>query len=176
MFAKTFRNTLLASSLLIGASLLAGPAALAASDSGEVTGTVAAVNAITFAPATGTVITGGAAETAYPMGTLDVQDNTANGWLLEVSSLNGGELVNTVTSADVIAYTQLTTGAIGTASTATPVTFVAAATDYSLNSSAFNAAVATGVTLVPVTANIAANQFVPVGTYADTLTFTLTSQ
>ncbi|MGI8935141.1 MAG: hypothetical protein ACR2FS_13815, partial [Phormidesmis sp.] len=95
MFAKTFRNTLVASSLLIGASLLVGPAALAAGDSGVVTGTVAAVNAITFTPATGTAITGGAAVPAYPMGTLDVQDNAAAGWLLEVSSANGGELVNT---------------------------------------------------------------------------------
>lgn len=175
MFAKTFRNTLVASSLLIGASLLAGPAALAATSNGQVTGTVAAVNAITFTPATGTAITGGAAVPAYSIGTLDVQDNATAGWILAVSSANGGELVNTVTPTDVIAYTQLTTGAIG-ASTATPVDFAAAATDYELHNSAFDAAVAEGVTGVTVTAAIAADQFVPVGTYADTLTFTLTSQ
>ena len=175
MSVKTFRNTLIASSLLIGASLLVGPAALAAGDTGEVTGTVAAVNAITFTPATGTAITGGAAVPAYPMGTLDVQDNAAAGWTLEVQSLNGGQLVNTVTPTDVIAYTQLTTANVG-ASAATPVDFALAATDYPLHDSAFDAAVAAGVTGVNVTADIAAGQFIPVGTYADTLTFTLTSK
>ena len=175
MFAKNFRNTLVASSLLISASLLAGPAALADTDSGEVTGTVQAINTVVFTPATGTAITGGAAVPAYPIGTLAVQDNAAAGWTLGVSSLNGGELVNTVTPADVIAYTQLTTAAIG-ASTATPVDFVAAATNYELHDSIFDAAVAEGVTGVAVTAEIAAGQFVPVGTYADTLTFTLTSK
>lgn len=175
MFAKTFRNTLVASSLLIGASLLAGPAALAATDSGEVTGTVAAVNTVTFTPTTGTAITGGAAVGAYPMGSLALQDNSAGGWKLEVSSLNGGKLVNTVTPTDLINYTQLTTANVG-ASAATPVNFVAATTNYQLHLSAYDAAVAAGVTGVNVTAAIAANQFVPVGTYADTLTFTLTSQ
>ncbi|WP_017302084.1 hypothetical protein [Nodosilinea nodulosa] len=175
MFAKAFRNTLIASSLLIGASLLAGPAALAATDNGVVSGDVQAVNTITFTPTTGTAITGGAAEPAYPIGTLDVQDNAANGWTLDVQSLNGGQLVNTVTPTDVIAYDTLTTANIG-ASTATPVNFVAPATDYTLHDSAFDATVAAGVTNVSVTANIAAGQFVPVGTYADTLTFTLTSK
>ncbi|MGB3516125.1 MAG: hypothetical protein WBA43_06705 [Elainellaceae cyanobacterium] len=175
MFAKTFRNTLVASSLLIGASLLAGPAALAATDNGEVTGTVQAVNTIDFTPATGTAIIGGAAVPAYPMGTLALQDNSAGGWTLEVSSLNGGELINTVTPTDVIAYTQLTTAVLG-ASTATPVDFAAAATNYTLHDSPFDPVVAEGVTSVAVTAAIAADQFVPVGTYADTLTFTLTSK
>ncbi|PZV18516.1 MAG: hypothetical protein DCF21_08130 [Leptolyngbya sp.] len=175
MFAKTFRNTLVASTLLIGASLLAGPAALAATSTGTANGTVSAVNAITFTGTTGTAITGGAAVGAYPMGSLALQDNSAGGWKLEVSSLNGGKLVNTITATDVIAYTQLTTGAIG-AATITPVDFVAATTNYQLSLSAFDGAVAAGVTGVAVTADIAGSQFVPVGTYADTLTFTLTSQ
>ncbi|MEA5448722.1 hypothetical protein VB780_09105 [Leptolyngbya sp. CCNP1308] len=175
MFAKTFRNTLIASSLLVGASLLAGPAALAATDNGEATGTVQAVNTIDFTPATGTAITGGAAELAYPMGTLALQDNATAGWTLEVSSLNGGKLLHTVTPANVIAYTQLTTDDLG-ASTATPVDFVAAATNYELHDSLFDAVVAEGVTGIAVTAEIAAGQWVPVGTYADTLTFTLTSK
>ncbi|MFQ4137364.1 hypothetical protein PGN35_013690 [Nodosilinea sp. PGN35] len=176
MVAKIFRHALFASSLLIGASLLAGPAALAQDTSGgQVSGSVQAINEVTFTPTTGTAITGGEAVAAYPIGALAVQDNGAAGWILEVSSENGGRLVNTVTPADFIEYTDLTTGAIG-ASTATARTLAVADQDYELHDSAFDAAVAAGVTGVNVTAAIAADQFVPVGTYADTLTFTLTSK
>lgn len=174
MFAKTFRNTLVASSLLIGASLLAGPAALAATDNGEVTGTVAAVNTITFNPTTGTAITGGAAVPAYPMGTLDLQDNAAAGWTLNVQSLNGGQLRKVGSPTDLITYTQLKTGNIGS-STSASVDLATAATNEQLHNSLYDPAVAAGVTGVAVTADIAVGQFVPVGTYADTLTFTLTS-
>ncbi|MBE9111158.1 hypothetical protein IQ273_17270 [Nodosilinea sp. LEGE 07298] len=176
MFAKIFRNTLVASSLLVGASLIAGPAVLAApaTDDDTVTATVAEVNAVNFVGAT-TAFTNGSAVPTFTMGTLDVQNNAAAGWTLDVSSLNGGKLVNTVTAADVIAYTQLTTPVIG-ASTLTPVDFTNSGTDYMLHESEFNATVAAGVTLVPVTASIAAGQFVPVGDYEDVLTFTLTSK
>lgn len=179
MFAKTFHNTLIASSVLVGTSLIAGPAALAAPfvDSGAnntVTATVAEVNEVEFVGAT-TTFTNGAAETAFAMGTLDVQNNAALGWTLEVSSANGGKLVNTVTPADVIAYTQITTANIG-ASTAAAKDLAVAGTDYQLHTSAFDAAVAAEVTGVVVTANIAAGQFVPVGSYTDVLTFTLTSK
>ncbi|MGG6241889.1 hypothetical protein ACQ4N7_24980 [Nodosilinea sp. AN01ver1] len=174
MFAKTFRNTLVASSLLVGASLIAGPAVLAATDNDTVTATVAEVNTINFVAAT-TAFTGGAAAPTFAMGNLDVQNNAALGWTLDVSSGNGGKLVNTVTPAHAITYTQLTTANIG-ASVATPVTPTVATPSGQLHTSAFDATVAAGVTGVAVTANIAANQFVPVGSYTDTLTFTLTSK
>jgi hypothetical protein len=170
MFAKTFRNTLVASSLLIGASLLAGPAALAApSIAGDtVTATVAEVNVATFVGAT-TAFTNGAAVPAFVMGTLNVQNNAAAGWTLGVASTNGGTLNGATFN---ITYTDLTTGTIGGSS----ATAVDPSTGGTLHDSAFDTVVAEGVTGVAVTANIGSGQFVPVGSYTDTLTFTLTSK
>ncbi|WP_156119720.1 hypothetical protein [Leptolyngbya sp. KIOST-1] len=176
MVVKTFRNTLIASSVLFGASLIAGSAAMAApaTDDGTVTATVAEINAISFEGAT-TAFVSGSAVPAFAMGTLDVRNNASAGWTLGMSSANGGRLINTATPAHVITYTALTTGDIG-ASTATAVTPTVATPSGQLHNSAFDAAVSAGVTGVNVTASIAAGQFVPVGSYTDTLTFTLTSK
>lgn len=172
MFAKTFRNSLVASSLLIGASLLAGPAMAQVSDGDVVSGDVTPINAITFVGTTGTTITGGAAVAAYPMGSLTLQNNAGAGWTLDVASANGGELQYLTNS---ITYTDLTTAAIAGA-TVTPVDLATAATDEEVIDAAYNIDVADGVTGVAVTAAIAAGQYVPAGTYSDTLTFTLTSK
>lgn len=172
MFTKNFRNSLVASGLLIGASLLAGPAALAASDNGVVSGDVTAVNTIDFTGTTGTAITGGAAVSAYPIGTLTIQNNDPDGWTLDVASANGGKLKF---GSNVITYTDLTTAAIAGA-TVTPVDLTTPATDEEVIDAAYNVDVADGVTNVAVTAAIAAGQFVPAGTYSDTLTFTQTSK
>lgn len=168
MFAKTFRNALVASSLLIGASLLAGPAAMAQ----EVSGTVAPISSATFTGTTGTAIVAGTAVSAYPMGSLAIQNNAPAGWTLTVASANGGKLNF---GANSITYTALTTAAIAGA-TITPATMTVAATAATVIDAAYNADVADGVTGVAVTAAIAANQIVPAGTYSDTLTFTLASK
>ncbi|MFH7243460.1 MAG: hypothetical protein ACHWZW_11475 [Spirulina sp.] len=172
MLSTFSRNTLIASTLLVSASLLVGPAAFAqVSDNGEVSGEVQEVNTITFAPATLTEITSGAAVASYPMGNLTIQNNAAAGWDLEVQSLNGGKLVN---GAQSITYTDLTVAAIAGA-TITPVDLATAATDELLATAPYSTEVAGEITRA-VTATMAADQFVPVGVYTDTLTFTLTSK
>ena len=176
MFAKTFRNSLLASSLLIGASLLVGPAAMAEPSGGEVSGTVAPISTVTFTPTTETAITAGDAVAAYPMGTLAIQNNSNAGWTLDVRSANGGELRNVVGETTYkIEYTNLTSAPVDGA-TITPVTFASAITDIELIDAVYDNAVAAGVSNVAVTAAIAADQHVPAGTYTDTVTFTLTSK
>lgn len=172
MFAQTFRNTLVASSLLIGASLLAGPAAQAQVSGGVVSGDVSALSTILFTPTTGTTITGGAAVAAYPMGSLAITNNDPDGWTLDVASTNGGELQF---GANSITYTALTTAAIAGA-TVTPVNLAAAGVDEEVITANYDIDVADGVTAVAVTAAVAAGQYVPAGTYSDTLTFTLTSK
>lgn len=173
MLSTSFRNTLIASTLLVGASIiLASPAVMAQiSDDGIVSGTVQEVNTIGFAPETETPIISGDAVAAYPMGDLTIRNNAAAGWGLEVQSLNGGELVN---GGESITYTALTVADI-TGVTITPVDLATAATNEPLVTAApYSAEVAGGITRA-VTASIAAGQHIPVGTYTDTLTFTLTA-
>ncbi|MBW4483710.1 MAG: hypothetical protein KME14_14305 [Tildeniella torsiva UHER 1998/13D] len=169
MFAQTFRNTLVASSLLIGASLLAGPAALAQSSDG-VSGDVQAVNTVTFTGAENTSITGGTGQSAYTIGTLAIQSNDPDGWELDVKSANGGELVN---GSYDITYNDLTTAAI-TGATINLVDVDTADTDEEVIDAIYDIDVANAVS-VSVTANLV-GEYVPAGTYSDTLTFTITGK
>jgi len=174
MLTKTFRNTLVASSLLMGSSLLVSLPALAqVSDGDTVGGTVQAVNTIDFVPtATTQAITGGAAVTDFSMGTLSIQNNDPDGWTLNVQSANAGKLMF---NTNQIAYTGLEIGAIAGATPAA-VTLSTANTDEEILNAVYDVDVADGVTGVTVTADIASGQFVPAGLYTDTLTFTLTSK
>lgn len=174
MLNTTFRNALVASGLLVGATLLITPAALAQESGGQVTGVVSDVSTLVFAPTTGTAITAGQAVAAYPIGSLTITNNNDAGWALQVKSAHGGELRYTVgLDTYAIAYTGLTVADIDGA-TITPVTFAAADTNVSLITAPYSSAVAAGITRTS-TAAIAADQHVPAGTYSDTLTFTLTS-
>ena len=175
MFAKTFRNSLLASSLLIGASLLVGPAAMAnpATDGGAASGEIEVVNTIVFDPVVDAPITRGES-VSFDLGTLDVTNNHANGWTLEVESTNGGVL-RVGEDGATISYTNVTTGAMG-ASNATPRTLATAEQKYMLHDSDFDSAVAAGVTGVAVSATLTNTHQAPTGIYSDTLTFTLTSK
>lgn len=170
MFAKTFRNSLIASTLLVGASILASPAAFAQ----VVSGTVATANTVTFDGDEGTAIVPGVARPAYPLGTLDIQNNDPDGWTLTVSSANGGKLTN-ATTHDIV-YTAITLADIPgvTETSATPTLSTTAASQ--LSTAAFSESVANGVTSIAVTASISDTESsVPPETYSDTLTFTLTS-
>lgn len=175
MFAKTFRNTLFASSLLIGASLLTGPAALA--DADGVSGVISEVSTVTFLGTEGTPITTGTPMPAYPLGNITVRDNRSAGWGLTVSSLTGGKLLHT-NGTTSITYTQLTTSADIGVSVATPVDLVTTNAALRLHNSVFNSAVAApGGVQVNVTADLgtpATN--LPAGTYSDTLTFTMVTK
>lgn len=176
MFAKTFRNSLLASSLLIGASLLIAPVAMAAeddlsvNDDGDVTGVVHLINEITFAPAEPTPIVADTGATGFVMGELSLRNNHANGWTLSVESANEGKLIN---GDHVIEYTNLIADSVEGETTNN---FVNPATGGSLIVADYTAAVAAGVDEVQVKADIASGQHVPAGEYTDTLTFTLESE
>ena len=176
MFAKIFRNSLLASSLLIGASLLVGPAAMAEDDSlsvnsdDDVTGVVHLINEITFTPADPTAIVADAGATGFVMGELSLRNNHVNGWTLSVESTNQGKLQN---GSYAIEYTAVTAAAVEGETTNSSVD---PATGGNLIVADYTAAVAAGVDEVQVTANIASGQHVPAGEYTDTLTFTLESE
>ncbi|WP_008313428.1 hypothetical protein [Leptolyngbya sp. PCC 6406] len=175
MLNTTFRNVLVASGLFVGATLLIAPTALAQTSDGEVTGVVAPISTLTFSPTQGTTIVGGVANPAYPIGSLGITTNSAT-WTLQVKSAHGGQLRNIGASTELtqyIAYTGLTVSAID-GTTITPVTFGAVNTDVLLIDAVYSDAAASGVAPT-VTAAIAAGQYVPHGTYRDTLTFTLTS-
>ena len=111
MLSTSFRNTLIASTLLVGASILTGTAALAAdpapvvTDPGTVEGTIAGVSEMTFdAPVSAALAAG-----TFQMGTLDIHNNDPQGWTLDVASGNGGRLVHETNSAAFVTYTQLGT-------------------------------------------------------------------
>ena len=180
MFAKTFRNSLLASSLLIGTSLLVGPAAMADESgptnvsSGSSSGEIEVISTIEFTPNANGEINRAVSSPNYDLGTLAVTNNNYHGWILEVASANGGQLV-IEGGGHEIEYTAVTTGGIG-ASEATARTLANANTEYQLHDFGFDSEVANGVTGVPVTATLGNTQNVPAGVYSDTLTFTLTSK
>jgi hypothetical protein len=190
MFAKTFRNTLIASSLLVGASLLAGPAALAQTASGEVGGNIAPISTLTFtlptAAASTTLTTG-----SFAMGSLNVRNNDPQGWTVVVTSTNAGELQNqdATTPANVyITYSDLTVADSLAAFGATPSLADPTLASQTLVDAPHTEAVATAVVNSAVSATIAATGTVdggttsvalaglPTGTYTDTLSFTLTSK
>jgi hypothetical protein len=190
MFAKTFRNTLIASSLLVGASLLAGPAALAQTASGEVGGNIAPISTLTFtlptAAASTTLTTG-----SFAMGSLNVRNNDPQGWTVVVTSTNAGELQNqdATTPANVyITYSDLTVADSLAAFDATPLLADPALVSQPLVDAPHTAAVAAAVVNSAVSATIevvgtvdgggtpVALAGLPAGTYTDTLTFTLTSK
>jgi hypothetical protein len=190
MFAKTFRNTLVSSSLLVGASLLAGPAAQAQIANGEVGGSIAPISTLTFtlpAAAALTPLTAG----SFAMGSLNVRNNDPQGWIVVVTSTNAGELQNqaATTPANVyITYSDLTVADSLAAFDATPLLADPALVSQTLVDAPHTEAVATAVVNSAVSATIAATGTVdggttsvalaglPTGTYTDTLTFTLTSK
>lgn len=172
MFATSFRNTLIASTLLVGASLLAGPAAMAAEDTDTVTGTVSTVTSVNFV-GTGGTITPGVAVPAFTMGDLTIQNNTAGTWNLTVSSLNAGNLENAGGTVS-IPYTNLDVADIGGIDFTAVASPSVAAQDLAL-AAPFNTTVAGGATSA-VTASIsAAASSVQADVYTDSLTFTLTA-
>jgi hypothetical protein len=184
MFAKTFRNTLIASSLLVSASLLAGPAAMAEDPEpvgGPVSGVIAAISTISFdPPESAAALTRGDSNVSFPMGTLDITNNNPDGWKLDVASATGGVLRFTHNEVDYeIPYQNLTVGAIpgGTIAAFTPTAGATATTTIPLVDATRHDDVATGVTGVPVSATLAnVVTTLPAGTYTDTITFTLTSK
>ena len=190
MFAQTFRNTLIASTLLVSASLLAGPAAFAA-ETGElnVGGNIATVSAITFTqPAAASEVTLQSA-TSFAMGSVHIQNNDPQGWTLEVSSANNGQLQNqsaTPASAVYVEYTTLTIteqSAFGVA----PASLAPTSAPQVLVNADYTQAVAAAPVTGTVTAMIESTgtsggtssiplASLPAGNYTDTLTFTLASK
>lgn len=167
MIAKTFRNTLVASSLLVGTSLLIGSAALAE----EISGDVPIYREAVLSPTEIVIDTDDAIAATF--GTLFIRDNSAAGWKLTVTSANGGLLEN---GTHGIAYTGLTTDDVnGVQANALTLAEGVAGTLFATQS--YSNAVSTGVT-VDLTADIAvdARKGVPSGVYTDTLTFTMSAQ
>lgn len=177
MFAKIFRNTLVASTLLIGTSLFVIPAALAApvADDGDVQGNVSEINSIGFAPQSSAIVPG-VAQAEFSIGTLTIQNNAAAGWTLDVESENGGYLledIQGVPGTHTIPYTALTVATVAGAAHSS-VSPTVETPSGRLITAVYDLDVANEVG-VGVTANIGA-QYVPVGLYTDNLTFTLTSR
>ena len=172
MFAKTFRNSLLASSLLIGASLLVGPAAMA--DPDPVTAVINEVNEVSFVPEMlDREIDQDATESNFPLGTLIIQNNNVNGWELEVRSENNGELrLDGTSNTHKIAYGTLTLESDFPESSTDTIT--PNDTDALFASGDYSTAVAGEESRVVRSTLVTGN--LPAGTYSDILVFTLTSK
>jgi hypothetical protein len=191
MFAKTFRNSLVASSLLVGASLISGPAAVAqVTDGGQVGGNIAPISTLSFTDPTAAVSTP-LTTGSFPMGGLNIQNNDPQGWTVTVTSTNAGELQNqdATTPTDVyVTYSDLTVADALAAFGATPSLADPALANETLVDAPYTEAVAAAVVTSAVSATIATTGTVddgttsvafaslPTGTYTDTLTFTLTSK
>ena len=180
MFAKTFRNSLLASSLLIGASLLVGPAAMAddpevSSEATDVGGSINLINSIDFDTTSHgfeRVITAN----TFELGVLKIQNNNPTGWSLAVTSENGA-LVNVDNNSETIAYTKLALAApTGVTLTTYETGALTAEQSQVLAAAGFNSIVAGAVSDFTLTAHTPADlSSVASGEYRDTLSFTLTS-
>lgn len=174
MFAKTFRNTLFTSTLLVGASLMVGGIAKADTTSGgEVGGTVAAESAVVFTTnGTAGTINAAAGQTNFLLGTLKIQNNDPDGWTLAVKSASGGLLADSVSGED-LAYTAVTVATVPGQTTNTSVTPTTTDTQIVVAGYHDDVAADVGVT-VNITCDITGEE-VPAGTYKDTLTFTISN-
>lgn len=185
MLSTFSRNTLIASTLLVGASLLVGPAAMAANDpvsvddGDTVSATVELINVVTFTPepAPTTLKPEEAlSNVSLSLGSVTLRNNSAGGWELKVASANNGTLNSAVGGTTYeLPYGAITLAA---ATGVTPSTPVAATTAGAvLATGVFSTAVAGGTDPIAVTATItSAATTVPAGSYTDTLTFTLTAK
>ena len=180
MLSTSFRNTLIASTLLVGASILVSPAAFAGSvsDDDSVSGTIQPINEVVFTGRqTVSNLTPGQASTpAFLMGSVHVHNNHGSGWTLSAASANAGKLQYThaaTSNTYSISYTNL---AVATAPGQTSNTPFASptATAAQVVGADYSAGAAAGVDL-DVTATIGDVGHPPAGTYTDTITFTLTS-
>ena len=179
MLSTFSRNTLIASTLLVGASLLVGPAARAADDldpatnsgDAEVSATVELINRVTFGPAETTRVQPVTAQTdiAFPLGTVTIRNNDPDGWNLNVASTNAGVLKF---GAHTLSYSTITLADTNdiTESPVNPTTGGLLATGD------FSARVAGGTEEINVSALLTVPTTVAAGEYTDTLTFTLTSK
>lgn len=174
MLSTSFRNTLIASTLLVGASILVSPAAFAG-NSGQVSGTIAEINVVNFtAPSNATVTVGQGFTDNFSLGSVTIQNNDPDGWNLSVASANSGNLKLGITS-HVIPYSAINLGDVpGVTETTTPVS-PADANPALLSTAPFSTTVASGTTAINLTATLTVPN-VPAGQYTDTLTFTLTSK
>ena len=183
MFAKTFRNSLLASSLLIGASLLVGPAAMADgphTDSDDITANVPVYREVGFSPSAQLSLDSDAAVSAHEVGTLYIRDNDPSGWSLQVSSANGGKFVHE-DNDDEIVYTALRVdGNVGGNESASLTLSPAVGegtenTGMLFTNAAYHTDVSDGVDNISLLVDIAedARKGISAGDYSDTLTFTM---
>lgn len=177
MLSTFSRNTLIASTLLIGASILIIPNAMAADDpdpasgDGQVSSTVELINRVTFAPATTTTVkpVTELTNTSFPLGTVTIRNNDPAGWNLNVASANDGLLEF---GTHTLSYSTITLAPTDNI-TETPVN---PTTGGLLATGDFSARVAGGTEAINVSALLTVPTTVAAGQYTDTLTFTLTSK
>jgi hypothetical protein len=169
MTIQTIRRTFIASGIALGAVAAAfSPAAFAASNAGDQSGSITTIETVAYTPATVFTITPNATMTDQSFGSVNVQSNSNTGWKLEVASTNGSFLKNGAIAT--IPYS-LTVGGVSTnvSTAAAPVVAknVAILTD-----------AGSGGGNYPVLGTLTATDTngKPAGTYVDTLTFTLTNQ
>jgi hypothetical protein len=175
MLTKMFRNTLVASSLLVGASLMVGQIAQAGTDSGDVTGEITTNNLVTYtAPAAAASLDPVAGNTDMDFGSVNVRDNSNAGWILTVQSANNSTLVGD-TNSEVITYTGLSfnNATLGAANDI-DVSGGTAVNVYTPNTLTCATQAGCDVTITADIANTEVNGK-SVDTYRDTLTFVLTS-
>lgn len=170
MSIKTIRRTFIASSFVLGAVAAAlSPAAFAATSNDTQSGSITAIENVTYAAGPSLTIVPNTAQNDQDFGSVQVQSNSNNGWTLAVASTNGSILKNGTIAS--IAYTLKVDGTAVDVSTATtPV-------NTSLNPTTLTAAAGTGNNyLVKGSIAAAASNGKAAGTYSDTLTFTLTNK
>lgn len=168
----TVSRFLIASGLLLGTSAVLAPVAIAATDNGVVSGTVDAINNVTYTPPAGFTLNPTTGNTDQSFGSVVIQDNSNAGWTLTVDSANSSNL-NHATYGN-IAYTGLEANGPGVTNLALDVSSAAATIR---DVSALTCADAAGCTYT-LTADIASGAIdsMAAGVYTDTLTFTLTSK
>lgn len=189
MLSTSFRNTLIASTLLVGASILVSPAAFA-QDSGQVGGTIETVNELTFtAPVD---LSADLTSGTLGMGSLTIRNNDPDGWTLQVRSANAGKLhrstgsgITDIAATTYIPYTALTaTGAPSGATTTSLATITGTDANFVVApySVAFADSDGDAITISATLSNgtfggdsAVARAGMPAGEYKDTLYFTLTS-
>lgn len=178
MLNATFRRILIASGLLIGASLVLSPSAMADSANGNTSGTVDPINNVDYTPPAGATLNPSAGNADMGFGSLFIQNNDNDGWTLTVDSTNNGTLVDAVSSA-VIPYSNLD---FVDATSGTPLgnqsaVDVSGAAIQVYGPTSLTCADSTGCT-VNLRADVSAGDIdgKPAGTYSDTLTFVLTNR
>jgi len=170
MIRQSARRVVAATTLILGASAVLIPPALAGESGGNQQGEMPAIETVNYTPAAKFNFTPGTTMTGQSFGSVNVRSNSGAGWLLEVKSLEGSVLKHTSITTATIAYS-LSVDSVATAVT-TADTYVTAK-----DVSTLTCSVPAGCDY-NVTADIAGTETEskPTGTYQDTITFKLTNK